>query len=51
MNDEKRASTLDRIEGGLISLRKLALDIPEPMLVHRFEMALRQINERRNSSE
>lgn len=44
--DTAHLRQLKQLEEALIALRELALDLHEPMLVHLFEMALRQIDER-----
>ena len=43
--DEARVRGLKQLEEVLITLRELAIKLREPMLVHLFEIALRQIEE------
>lgn len=49
--DTTHERKLDHLEESLIALRELALDLHEPMLVHLFEMALRQIDEINSSDD
>lgn len=49
--DTTRVLALKQLAEALVSVRALAMELHEPMLVHLFEMALQQISELEASGE